>query len=62
MSDAEFDEAWIVAILDAIAPRLDNVGYLEPETISVQIAKDSDGYYTITENDFSRVDELMIQY
>lgn len=62
MSDAEFDEAWIVAILDAIAPRLDNVGYLEPETISVQIAKDSDGYYTITDNDFGRIDNMMIKY
>ena len=62
MSDEEFDEAWIIAILDTLEPRLDSIGYLEPETISVQIAKDTDGYYTITDKDFSRIDNMIFLY
>lgn len=62
MTDEEFDEAWIVAVLDVIEPRLTNIGNLDPETISVQITKDTDGYYAITDNDMQRIDELIIKY
>lgn len=62
LSDAEFEELWINEIIDGVSARLDKIDYLEPEVISVQIAKDSDGYYTITDNDFQRIDSLIIQY
>lgn len=62
MSDEEFDDAWMTAIIDGVSARLDSIDYLDAQTISVQIAKDADGYYTVAENDFTRIDELIIQY
>ncbi len=61
-TDEEFEQAWASEIVTLISARLDNIGYLDPETISVQIAQDDDGYYVITDNDFQRIDELMIAY
>ncbi len=62
MSDADFDDLWVNGVIDTLEARLDTIGYLDAETISVQIAKDTDGYYTITQNDFDRIDTMMIQY
>ena len=65
MSDAEFEEAWARLIIDAVKARLDNIGYLDPETISVQVVKEEgdDGeYYIISDSDFQRIDEVMIAY
>lgn len=62
MSDAQFEEAWAKSIIDSLSARVEKIGYLDPETISVQIAKDTDGYYCITDNDFQRIDELIIAY
>lgn len=62
LSDDEFEETWINGIIDGVSARISTIDYLEPETISVQITKDSDDYYTITDNDFQRIDSLIIQY
>lgn len=61
-TDEEFEQAWSHEIVTLISARLDKIGYLDPETISVQIAQDDDGYYVITDNDFKRIDDLMIAY
>ena len=65
MSDAEFEEAWARMIMDALKARVDNIGYLEPQTISVQVIKErgEEGeYYIISDSDFQRIDEIMIAY
>ncbi len=62
MTDEEFETWWAQAIIDMVSARLDSIGYLEPQTISVQVTQDDDGYYTISENDFQRIDALIIQY
>ncbi len=61
-TEEEFEQAWSHEIVTLISARLDNIGYLDPETISVQIAQDDDGYYVITDNDFQRIDELILAY
>ena len=62
MTEEEYETWWAQAIIDMVSARLDSIGYLEPETISVQVTQDDDGYYTISDNDFQRIDALIIQY
>ena len=40
---------------------LDNIGYLDPVTISLQVIIENDGY-SIVDDDLVRMDELVISY
>jgi len=62
MTDEELEAAWTEMILDMVESYIPKIGYLEPETISVQIVKGDDGAYVISDNDFGRIDTLIIQY
>lgn len=63
MTDQEFEAAWVSGILGALNARLPDIGYQAAESIAVQIAKDeTDGLYVITDNDFGRIDSLIIAY
>lgn len=64
MSDAECENIWAQNIIDLVTARLSSTGtgYEDPQTISVQVTKGSDGAYRISDNDWSRIDELMIAY
>lgn len=62
MTVAQAEEAWANAIIDLVSVQLDSIGYLEPQTISVQLVKDGDGFYSIDSGDFERIDALMIDY
>ena len=62
MTEEEFETTWAESVIELFKARIDTIGYLDPETISVQIVKDDDGVYTISENDFQRIDSLIIQY
>lgn len=62
MTEEEFETAWAEGVIGLFKARLDSIDYLEPETISVQIVKDESGIYTISSNDFQRIDSLIIQY
>ena len=62
MTEAQAEEAWANAIIDLVSAQLDSIGYLEPQTISVQCVKDDDGFYYIDSSDFKRIDALMIDY
>ena len=62
MTDAEFEEAWADLVISFVEGYVDDLDYLEPQTISVQIIKDDDGIYTIEDSDWQRVDALIIQY
>lgn len=61
MEPAELEEEWANRILDLFDERLDSVGYLEPETISIQIVQ-QEGAYRISETDVKRIDTLLIKY
>ena len=62
MTEEEYETWWAQAIIDMVSARLDSIGYLEPETVSVQVTQDDDGYYSISENDLQRMDALILQY
>ena len=62
LSEEEYETAWAQAILDLVSGQLDSIGYLDPQTISVQVTKDEDGVYGIESGDFQRIDLLMIDY
>lgn len=61
MNEQQLEEDWAQNILNLIEQRLDSVGYLPAETITVRIAPDVDGYLTITDSDFARIDGLIIK-
>ena len=57
----QLEENWTQSILSLMEQRLNAVGYLPAETITVRIAPDEDGYLTITDGDFARIDSLIIK-
>ena len=61
MSEAECEAIWTEGVISCLADGMDQLGYCDPVTISVQINV-KDGLYAIEENDWVRIDELMIQY
>lgn len=61
MEPEELEEEWASRILELFEARLDDVEYLEPETISIQIVQ-QEGAYRISETDVKRIDTLLIKY
>ena len=61
-TDEEVETRWAQMVIDMVSARISSIGYLEPETISVQVVKDSNGIYSISQNDFERIDYLIIAY
>ena len=45
-----------------VSARIDSIGYLDPQTISVQGVKGEDNVYVIDDSDFNRIDSLIIAY
>lgn len=62
MTDDEYEVVWAQAIIDLVAARIDSIGYLDPQTISVQVVKDENNVYSIDDSDFNRIDSLIIAY
>ena len=61
-TEEAYETAWAQLIIDTVSARVGSIGYLEPQTISVQVTKGADNLYTIDSNDFSRIDGLIIAY
>ena len=61
LSDSERDELWADGIITEVEKNLDNIGYLDPVTISLQVIIEDDGY-SIVDDDLVRMDELVISY
>lgn len=65
MTDEEYkayDTEWAYAIIDLCYEQLPNVGYMDEQSIAVQVTKDTDGLWCITDNDMGTIDELIIYY
>ncbi len=65
MNQAEYeamDQEWARMIVDLYQSKLPELGHLDSQAISVQLEKDDDGYYSITDEDFGRLDALIIDY
>lgn len=65
MTQAEYedlDREYAKLVLDLYKDKLDEIGNMTVKTTLVQIKQDDDGYYTITDEDFMKLDELIIDY
>lgn len=62
--EADFENDWTAMVLALVQEKLDDpgVGYLDTQTLMVQVAKDSDGVWGIPDNDFQNLDWLIIDY
>lgn len=61
MSDREFETAWARAVIGAVSARLEGVGYLDAQTVTVGLSLDASGRYELEES-FGNVDQWVIQY
>jgi uncharacterized Zn finger protein len=65
-TDEEIETVWARNVIDAVKARVGSIGYLSPETISVQVVVESETrnevLYAISDNDLMRIDSLIIQY
>lgn len=65
MSDEEYqsaDEEWARIIVDTVKAKLPETGNLEERSTSVQIEKTEEGTYVLTQEDFDRLDAMILDY
>lgn len=65
LSDEEYqalDEEYALALLDELENLIDDLTYGEDQVIMLQLKKDSDGYYSLVETGWQKLDEVMIDY
>ncbi|NBI09306.1 hypothetical protein D1641_04635 [Colidextribacter sp. OB.20] len=65
LSDEEYqalDEKYALALLDELEDLIDDLTYGEDQVIMLQLKKDSDGYYSLVETGWQKLDEVMIDY
>ena len=65
LSDDEYqvlDEKYALVLLDELERLIDDLTYGEDQIIMLQMKKDSDGYYTLVESGWQKLDEVMIDY
>ncbi|MBE6989981.1 MAG: hypothetical protein E7426_04460 [Ruminococcaceae bacterium] len=65
MTEAEYvayDADWAQAVITMVTEQLPNLGYKDSVSIAVQIVKDSDGVWQISNTDMSNVDTNIIYY
>lgn len=65
LSDDEYqvlDEKYAMVLLDELERLIDDLTYGEDQVIMLQMKKDSDGYYTLVESGWQKLDEVMIDY
>lgn len=65
MTDAEYaayDAEWADRVLQLCYQELENVDYMEEQSLAIQVTKNSDSIWSITDNDLAAIDELIIYY
>jgi len=65
LSDDEYqvlDEEYALGLLDELDRLIDDLTYGEDQVIMLQMKKDSDGYYSLVESGWQKLDEVMIDY
>lgn len=58
----QFDADWAEAIINMFYDQLPNLGYMDEQSIAVQITKGSDGIWMIADNDLMAVDAAILYY
>ena len=63
MEEEEFETLWAQGIIDMVYARVDSIGYLAPQTVTVHVVKnEATERYTIDSDDFMSVDLLILAY
>lgn len=58
----QYDRDWAEAIINMFYEQMPNLNYMDSKTIVIQVVKDTDGAWTISDDDMSTIDELIIYY
>lgn len=58
----EFDTEWARLIIDTYRQNLYWSGNLEKQSVTVKLEQNEDGYYSISEDEFKKLDALVIDY
>ncbi|MDE6108580.1 MAG: hypothetical protein K2F83_07960, partial [Oscillospiraceae bacterium] len=58
----EFDAEWARLIIDTYRQNIYWAGNLEKQLVTVKLEKNEDGYYSISEEEFKKLDALVIDY
>lgn len=56
------DEAYALTVLDELERLIDDLTYGEDQVVMLQMKKDNDGYYSLVESGWQKLDEIMIDY
>ena len=65
MDDAQYYEyeiAWFQLVLDTLRELIPSLGYLEEQSLVVQVTLGDDNYWSLNEDDFNNLDWLIIDY
>lgn len=57
-----YDAEWARLIIDAYKKALPETGNLEKRSVTVKLEKDEDGYYSISDEEFKKLGEYIIDY
>lgn len=58
----EYDAGWARTIVQCCLDCIPDMDYMEPESLVIQVAQDSDGYWRMNEDDFAAFDAVVIYY
>ena len=65
MDDAQYYEyeiAWFQLVLDTLRELIPSLGYLEEQSLVVQVSLGDDNYWSLNDDDFNNLDWLIIDY
>lgn len=58
----EYEIAWFQLVLDTLRELIPSIGYLEEQSMVVQVTLGDDNYWSLNEDDFGNLDWLIIDY
>lgn len=59
---AQYDKDWARGILAMLYKALPGLEYREEQSIAIQVVKDSEGFWSISDSDLYTIDTLIIYY
>lgn len=59
---AAYNNEYGMACVDLVRSQMDSLGYLDQKSIVLQYEEDADGYMSINEDDWRKIDEYIIAY
>lgn len=57
-----YDAEWARAIIDLLKETLPELGNLGPKRVTVKLTKNEEGYYTLSDEEFRKLDAAIIDY